>query len=93
MVPPAASVIVNVVFTGSELIPEMGTEAERLPLPMPPVKFDVPVIVKPVAPRTAVALTVNVVLIVAAGAMAHASRAEARTAESRVIIILKSPPL
>ena len=69
--------------------------AANFPVPMPPVKFVVPAIVNAVNVELAVAVafTVNVVLMVAAGATAHASRAEARIADSRVMGLLKSPPL
>jgi hypothetical protein len=66
-----------------------------VPLPMPPVNATVPAMVNAenVEFAVAVAFTVIVVLMVAAGATAHASRAEARIADSRVMGVLKSPPL
>lgn len=89
IVPPAAKVIVNVVVTGSEASAVMGTDAVIVPFPIPPVKFVVPLIVMPLAPRAAVAFTVNVVLIVAAGAAAQTTRAKAKLAHARFINLFR----
>jgi hypothetical protein len=63
-----------------------------VPLPMPPVKFAVPVSAKAVNVEfaDAVAFTVNVVLIVAAGTAAHTSSAKAKTDPVRFISLLES---
>ncbi len=84
-VPPLARVIVKVVFTGSEPIAVMGTDAAMVPFPIPFVKFAWPVIPKPVAEIVVVAFTVKVVLMVAAGAAAHTSSAKAKFEKVRLI--------
>ena len=84
-VPPAARVIVYVALTGSETSAVIGTDDAIVPVPIPPVKFAVPEIVMPLAPIAAVAFTVTVVLIVAAGATALSRTAEARIAHTLVI--------
>jgi hypothetical protein len=86
-VPPLARVIVNVVFAGSVPIAEMGAVADRVPFPIPFVKFAVPVIPKLVAEIDVVAFTVNVVLIAAADAAAvKASSAKAKVKNVRFIV-------
>ena len=86
--PPLARVIVKVVFTGSDSIAAIPIEAAIVPLPMPPVKLVVPARAKLVKSEDGfkVAFTVNVVLIVAAGAAAPTSSAKARVENVRFIV-------
>ena len=86
IVPPAVKVIVKGAFTGSDEIAVMGAVADNVPAPIPPVKFNAVLLsARPLAPSDAVALTVNVVLMVAAGAAAQTKRAKVKTTIARVI--------
>src|SRR5437899_7361162 len=88
--PPVRPVIVNVVVAGSAIRAERGTVADMVPLPMPPVKLAVPLIVAPETPRAAVAFTVNVVGILAAGATAHTINVKAKLDTVLFISLLES---
>ena len=89
--PPVRPVIVNVVVAGSETRAERGTVADMVPLPMPPVKLAVPLMVAPEAPAmAAVAFTVKVVEIVAAGDTAQTINAKAKLDTVRFISLLES---